>query len=81
MPIQTGTEDFSLLKNVQTSSVAQPASFQWLLGALFPAVKRPGCEVDHSPPSSTEVKNEWNYTSISLYMISWRARASFFTAK
>jgi hypothetical protein len=29
---------------------------QWLPGALFLRVKRPGREADHSPPSSTEVK-------------------------
>jgi hypothetical protein len=29
----------------------------------FPGVKRPGREVNHSPPSSAEVKNEWSYTS------------------
>ena len=25
--------------------------------------KRPGREVNHSPPSSDEVKNEWSYVS------------------
>jgi len=30
---------------------------------LYPGVKEPGREADHSPPSSTEVKNAWNYTS------------------
>jgi len=29
----------------------------------FLGVKWPGCEVDHSPPSSVEVKNEWSCTS------------------
>ena len=29
----------------------------------FPGVKRPRRDVDHAPPSSTEVKNEWSYTS------------------
>jgi len=29
---------------------------QWVLGALYPGIKRPGHEVDHSPPSSAEVK-------------------------
>jgi hypothetical protein len=29
----------------------------------FPGVKRPGRETDHSPTSSAEVKNEFNYTS------------------
>jgi hypothetical protein len=36
---------------------------QWALGALSAGVKRPGCEVDHSPPSSVEVK-EW----VELYL-------------
>jgi len=31
--------------------------------ALSLGVKRPGREADHSPPSSTEVKNAWSYTS------------------
>jgi hypothetical protein len=30
---------------------------QWVLTALFPAVKRPGREADQLPPSSAEVKN------------------------
>jgi hypothetical protein len=29
---------------------------QWVPGTLFPRVKRPGREADHSPPSSAEVK-------------------------
>jgi len=29
----------------------------------FPGVKRPGREVNHSSPSSTEVKNKCNYAS------------------
>jgi hypothetical protein len=36
-------------------------------GALSLRVKRPGLEVDHSPPSSAEVKNEWSYTSTPQY--------------
>jgi hypothetical protein len=35
--------------------------------ALSLRVKRPGCETDHSPPSSDEVKNEWSYTSTPQY--------------
>jgi hypothetical protein len=36
----------------------------WLWGQdSFPEVKQPGHEVDHSPPSSVEVKNEWSYAS------------------
>jgi len=35
-------------------------------GALFPGVKRPGREADHSPHSSAEVKNALCYTSTHL---------------
>jgi hypothetical protein len=33
----------------------------------FSEVKRPGREADHSPPSSAEVQNAWNYTSTPQY--------------
>jgi len=36
---------------------------QWVPGALSLGVKRLGCEADHSPPPSAEVKNVWSYTS------------------
>jgi hypothetical protein len=36
---------------------------QWVPGALSLGVKQLGREVDHSPPSSAEVKNVWSYTS------------------
>jgi hypothetical protein len=34
---------------------------QWVPGALSPGIKRLGCEVDHSPPTSAEVKKTWIY--------------------
>jgi hypothetical protein len=34
-------------------------------GGSFPGNKKAGREVDQSPPSSSEVKNEWIYTSTS----------------
>jgi hypothetical protein len=34
----------------------------WIPVALSLELKRPGREADHSPPSSAEVKSEWNYT-------------------
>jgi hypothetical protein len=40
---------------------------QWVPGALSLGVKRPGCEADHSPPSSAEVKNAWSCTSTPQY--------------
>ena len=36
---------------------------QWVPGAISPGVKRPGRDVNHLPPSTAEVKNEWSYTS------------------
>jgi hypothetical protein len=49
---------------------------QWVPGALSLRVERPGCEADHSPPPSAEVKNAWSSTStppIHLYgmVLSW----------
>jgi hypothetical protein len=40
---------------------------QWILEALSARIKRPGREAGNSPPSSTEVKNEWSYTSTRLH--------------
>jgi hypothetical protein len=47
------------------ASVSRPAlgptqpPVQWVPGVLSPGVKaRPGCDADHSPPSSAEVVNE-----------------------
>jgi hypothetical protein len=36
---------------------------QWVPAALSFRLKWPDREVDHSPPSSTEIKNAWRYTS------------------
>jgi hypothetical protein len=36
-------------------------------GLFPPGVKRPGCEADHSPPVSAEVKKMWIYTSTLPY--------------
>jgi hypothetical protein len=40
---------------------------QWVPGTLSPVVKRQGREADHSPPTISEVKKMWIYTSIPLY--------------
>jgi hypothetical protein len=37
-------------------TIKQP--FQWVLEAFSPVVKRPGPEVNHSTPSSLEVKKK-----------------------
>jgi hypothetical protein len=52
---------FSLRHRFQTGSGSHPASYP--MGGLFPwRVKQQGREADHSPPYSSEVKNEWIYT-------------------
>jgi hypothetical protein len=33
---------------------------KWDPGSFFSVVKRSGCEADHSPPSSAEVKDAWS---------------------
>jgi hypothetical protein len=40
---------------------------QCVSGALYPGVKRPGREADHSPPTSAEVKKTQIYTSTPPY--------------
>jgi hypothetical protein len=45
-----------LLATVSTPSLGLTQPIKWVAGALFPGVKRPGREVDHSLPSSAEVK-------------------------
>jgi len=36
---------------------------QWVPGALSLRIKRQEREDDHSPQSSTEIKNAWSYSS------------------
>jgi hypothetical protein len=45
------TEDQLLIRLIYTQS-----SIKWVLGALSLGLKRPGREIDRSPPSSAEVK-------------------------
>jgi len=47
----------------ETHSGAHPSSYPMGTGAFSLRIKRPGREVDHSPPPSAEVKNAWSYTS------------------
>jgi hypothetical protein len=59
----TGTRGFSLLQSANIGSGNHPASYS--MGT--PGIKRLGCEADHLPLSSADVKNEWTYTFIPLY--------------
>jgi hypothetical protein len=57
--IPAEAEDFSSSLCIQTGSGAHPASCPVVTGGSFPGGKaRPGRDVDHSPPSSAEVKYE-----------------------
>jgi hypothetical protein len=44
---------------------------QWVPETIFPGVKRPGREADHSPPSGTEAKN-CGATPLLPHTSSWR---------
>jgi hypothetical protein len=50
------------VKNFLFSKSSTPALRSTQPGALSPEVKRPGREVDHSPPTSVKVKKMWIYT-------------------
>jgi hypothetical protein len=54
--VPEGAGNFSLHHSVQNGSVAHPTSYSMGTRALSLGVKRPEREADHSPPSSTEVK-------------------------
>jgi hypothetical protein len=56
-------EFFSSPQSPDQLGPTQPP-IQRLLG-----VKQSGCEADHSPPSSAEVKNAWKYTSTLPYVL------------
>jgi hypothetical protein len=53
----TGAATSSLRQRVQTGSGAHPASYKIGTGGYLHGGKLPGREADHSPPSSSEVKN------------------------
>jgi hypothetical protein len=55
--ILAGAGDFSLLHSIQTRSGDHPTSYPVGTGAGFPRLKWLGCEADHLPSSSAEVKN------------------------
>jgi hypothetical protein len=58
-----GAGNLSLHHRLQTGSGALRTSYPLHTGGLFPGVKRPRREADHSPHPNGEVKNAWRYTS------------------
>jgi hypothetical protein len=65
----TEAEDFSSNLCVRTGSGAHPASCTVGTGGKA----RPGRDADHPPPSSAEVKKEYE-----LYVLSWRVAGPFY---
>jgi hypothetical protein len=53
---------------VQVDKQGITRSEEWVPGALSLGVKRPGREADHSPSSSAEAKNAWNFTPTPQYV-------------
>jgi hypothetical protein len=70
----TEAEDFSSSLCVQTSPGAHPASCPVDTGGKA----RPGRDVDHSPPSSAEVKYEWDLYLLSPHAPPWRVAGSLY---
>jgi len=58
-----GAEIFLFTTTSRPALGPTQALIQWVPMALSLGVKRPGREVDHSPPANAEVKDAWLYTS------------------
>jgi len=52
---------FSKMSRPDPEPTHSPIHLVW--DCLSLNVKQPGCEANHSPPSSAEVKNDWSYAS------------------
>jgi hypothetical protein len=64
---------------VQTGSEAHPAFYPIGTGGPFPGGKaRPGRDTDHTPPSSAEVKNEYELYLISPQAPPWRVAGQLY---
>jgi hypothetical protein len=61
----------SLIQSVKTGSGVHTASYPMDRGDMSPRIKRPGREVDHSPPSIAETNNGGAIYPLS-HTSSWR---------
>jgi len=73
VPVPTGVRNLSKTYRPALGSTRRPE-----YRGSSSGVRRPGREVDHSPPSSTEVKNEWSYTSTSADYIHGAGNKCFY---
>jgi hypothetical protein len=55
---------------VQNDPGARPAPYTVGIGS-FPGIKRPGCDFDHPPPSSAEIKESGDLYLYSISGHSW----------
>jgi hypothetical protein len=55
-----GTKTLYFRQHVQTGSGSHSAYYSMGTGTFAESLKRPRSQLDHSSPSSTEVKNEWS---------------------
>jgi hypothetical protein len=62
----------SLRHRVLAGSGAHPASYLMGTMVISLGLKWPGCEVNHAPSSSAEVKNVWRYTSTTPYVSTYQ---------
>jgi hypothetical protein len=65
--VPVGSRMFLFSRSSRPALRSTQPPLQWVPGDLSPEVKRPGREVDHSPPNSAEVKKMWIYTSAPPY--------------
>jgi hypothetical protein len=61
--VSRGNDEIFFLTTASTDLMPSQSHIQWVSAALVPGIKRQEREADHSPPSNTEVKNAWSYTS------------------
>jgi hypothetical protein len=69
--LPAGAGNFSLHHRIQNGSGAHSASYPMGTRGSILGVKRPGCEADHSPPSSAGVKERVELYLHSPNMPSW----------
>jgi hypothetical protein len=62
-----GVKNFLFSRSSRPPLRSTQPPIQWVPGALSLGIKRRGLEVDHSPPTSAEVKKMWIYTSTPTY--------------
>lgn len=67
--IPAGARNFILSINVHTGSGPTKPPIKWALRGFSAGVKQPVHESDHSSVSSVEARNEWSYTSASIYAL------------